>query len=263
MVQLQGYKCHLAEEVVLSNKYNERAKAAMEYVKAIGGDKLVSAEEADVILTMGGDGTMLKAIHEYYGRLGETAPKKTFFGFAFGTANFLMNDFNWEDVKNIVDGKTPIQEQTVKGLFVKGPNGVWEFAVNDVVIGGEDLMSWLHFDVEDQEMVFGSFEGTGLIFSTAVGSTAWNKNNGGVVLPLLSANISVTGVGTNRQIKEVIHAQPVTVKYKSRSDCYIWVDGRDKKIGPFREATTIVGPGPNVKLGFFDAQKYQIKRRQA
>ena len=122
-------------------------------------------------------------------------------------------------------------------------------------------MSWLHYNVEDEENVFGSFEGTGLIFSTAVGSTAWNKNNGGVVLPLLSSNISVTGVGTNQPIKEVIHAQTIKVNFKSRTDCYIWVDGRDRKIGPFKEGDISVEPGPWLSIGFLD-EKYQIKRRQ-
>lgn len=257
---ITGYKCHLAEETIISNQYNERARKAMEHVKAVGQGKFVHESEADVIVTMGGDGTMLKTIHEYYNKLGDLR-NKTFFGFAFGTANFLMNDFNWEDIEGMSSGTMPIHDMRVRTLLLN-INGKKELVVNDVVVGGEDLMSWLHYSVEDEESVFGSFEGTGLIFSTAVGSTAWNKNNGGVVLPLLSSNISVTGVGTNRIIKEVIHAQSINVNFKSRSDCYIWVDGRAGKLGPFREGEVSVEPGPWLNLGFFDAKKYQVKRRQ-
>ena len=43
---------------------------------------------------------------------------KTFFGFAFGTANFLMNDFNWEDVDGIVSGRIPIYDMHVKTLIL-------------------------------------------------------------------------------------------------------------------------------------------------
>lgn len=260
MSLLQGYKCHLASEIIESNQYNERSRKAMNHVQAVGGNRLVSAEEANVIITMGGDGAMLKTIQHYHKKLGNL-DGKTFFGFAFGTLNFLMNDFNWEDIDEMLSGQKPLQNVRVRSLLME-TNEQTKLAVNDIVVGGGDLMSWLNFNVEDEESVFGSFQGTGLIASTAVGSTAWNKNNGGVVLPLLSSNISVTGVGTNRIIKEVIHAQDIKVTFKSRSDCYIWVDGRDGMVGPLKEGTVTIKPGPWLNLGFFDAQKYQVKRRQ-
>ena len=54
---------------ILSNKYNERAKNAMEHVKAVGQSKFVNENDANVIITMGGDGTILKTIHTYYDKL--------------------------------------------------------------------------------------------------------------------------------------------------------------------------------------------------
>lgn len=83
----------------------------MEHVKAVGQSKFVNENDANVIITMGGDGTILKTIHTYYDKLDGKLQDKTFFGFAFGTANFLMNDFNWEDVDGIVSGRIPIYEK--------------------------------------------------------------------------------------------------------------------------------------------------------
>lgn len=260
---LKGYKCHLAEDVISKNTFNERASNAMKLMSSMGKNNFVDAKNSDVIITMGGDGSMLRTIHHYHKLLGiDELANKTFFGFAFGTVNFLMNDFQWEDILNLVTGNKSIQSVGIRTLLIEIEDLDPMLVINDAVIGGNDLMSWLHYSVDDEENVFGSFEGTGLIFSTSVGSTAWNKNNGGVVLPLRSSNISVTGVGTNRPIQEVVHAQNIEISFKSRTDCYIWVDGADGKIGPYKSGRVSVSPGPWLNLGFFDIQAYQIKRRQ-
>lgn len=264
--KLDKYKCHIAEDIIRANVYNKRAQEALEVIKK-NFTNFYGPEEADVIVTLGGDGTMLKTIHHYYNKF-ET-DDKVFFGYGFGTANFLLNKWdNFGSIHAMVGNlaQVPIEVARVRSLLVsiEAPNADIrdQLVVNDVVVGGEDLMAWQHFSVQDSENVFGSFNGTGLIVSTAVGSTGYNKNNGGVVLPLLSSNISITGMGTNRPIREVIHAQEIKISFDSRMDSYIWIDGNGGKLGPFKEGTVTIKPGPWLNLGFFDTQEYQIKRRK-
>ena len=285
---LRDYKCHLAEDVIRSNSYlKEDTKIVLEYLKQRHKDHLYQPKEADVILTLGGDGTMLKTIHHYSEMLREDdrhlhklaasaamglernlglAANNIFFGFAFGTKNFLMNDYSPDTVSRMLSGQCPIQTAKVKTMLVsvETAQGTEEdiLVINDVVISG-DAMSWIHFKGTDDENVLGSFEGTGICVSTAVGSTAFNKNNDGVVLPLLSQNLAITGIVTNRKIIEVMHAQEFEISFNSRTNSYIWIDGTGKKLGPFLEGTVKIKPGPWLNLGFFDTHEYQIKRRKA
>ena len=162
-----------------------------------------------------------------------------------------MNDYTQELAEAMMAGKCPIQTAQVKTLIVT-VDGEEHLTVNDVVISG-DAMSWIHFGGNDAENVLGSFDGTGVCISTAVGSTAFNKNNGGVVLPLLSQNIGITGIATHTKIIEVMHSQEFEMEFKSRTDTYVWIDGNGKRLGPYKEGKVGIKPGPWLNLGFFKA----------
>lgn len=61
------------------------------------------------------------------------------------------------------------------------------------------------------------YKGTGLCISTPFGSTAYNKNNGGVVLPLEDSKISVTGIVCEKPINKILGTvKPLEIEITTR-----------------------------------------------
>ena len=65
-------------------------KAQAELIEKYGN---YSPEEADFIVALGGDGFILKSLHDFL------KINKPIFGMNFGSVGFLMNDFNIEGLK--------------------------------------------------------------------------------------------------------------------------------------------------------------------
>jgi NAD kinase len=228
----------------------------MKYKKIIDKyDKNKYIQEQDnYIIAQGGDGTLLKAIKLFKNK------NKPFFGIAAGTKNFLMNSetkidknakyktFNLIKIKIWYkkDGKR--KQKTVQGF-------------NDIAIGGEDsLAAWIHFDVKEKDKFMGKFYGGGLIISTPQGSTAVNKNNHGVVLPLSSKSWSITGDKTEKKINYVIKPHTIKIKLKSRNKIIVWVDGTNHIIQDVYKVK--ITEGDKVKVIFNNYKKFKKKRRK-
>jgi NAD kinase len=146
-------------------------------------------------------------------------------------------------------------------LKVKYENN-WHLAFNEICIGG-DMSSWIDFSVDDKDEQIEDFKGSGIIVSTAQGSTGINKNNGGVILPLTSNNWVITGDKTNRKIHYVLEPQNLTIKIKSRKPFHIWCDGKtflelskdEKHIIQIEQSDKI------VQIMFNDVHEFKRKRK--
>lgn len=189
--------------------------------------EIMTEENPDMYYVIGGDGAMLHA-HTKYGKTG-----KPFLGKGFGTLNFIMNNFenDFEVISGLLNdtiNPTIIQTEKIK-VVVKKVNGekIVKEAINDIVIGNE-IMDWHHFVINSERGSFDdlNFRGMGICVSTPLGSTAFNLNNGGKVLPPDSEMWSITGVVSDRIINEVMMPQKVMITIKSkRHSPIIYVDG--------------------------------------
>jgi NAD+ kinase len=143
-------------------------------------------EDADVLLAVGGDGTMSWAAREY-AHLGIPI-----YGINRGTVGFLLNDHDddEDDIRSAVEKSVrtefPLLQATVK--FVDGSrktvlafNDVWTKAINvrgqgakhQILIDGQDIMLGHKYDY---------YIGDGIIICTPGGSTAYNRSAGGIIL---------------------------------------------------------------------------------
>lgn len=141
-----------------------------------------TAEEADVFIVLGGDGTMLNAIRTL------AKYNKPFMGFNTGTLGFLMNEF--EGVKSVVAAFAAsakresiefsplnISAWSTSELLFQG----WAF--NDVWVEREGGQTLAMDFVIDMEAVATEIRGDGVLVCTPQGSTAYNKALGGRVIP--------------------------------------------------------------------------------
>jgi len=204
-------------------------------------------EKNTYIRVDGGDGTLLTAIHKYQNK------GKPFYGVAMGTRNFLMNECA---VKSPTAVKYSFHTLVV---HVLDSDGVMHHATafNDVVIG--EFNAWIEFTCSDSENQLGIFKGSGMIVSTAQGSTGINRNNHGTILPLTSPNWSVTGMQTDRTINSIVSPEELVINCTTRGNVTIAIDGTHKVIHNVDSIT--IQQGPTVDVLFNRIGEFQRKRQ--
>lgn len=158
-----------------------RAQKAMEELKSTYGQH--KPEESDVIIVLGGDGTMLRTLHtlaDYQAPL---------FGMNLGTLGFLLNKYKKDELEKRIKKANrftirPLQIETTD-KDGKKHQGI---AFNEISLLRETHNSAkirisVNNKVRIQELVC-----DGVLLSTPMGSTAYNLSAGGPILPL-NANV--------------------------------------------------------------------------
>lgn len=145
-------------------------------------------EEPEIVISVGGDGTLLQAFHRYSHRLDKTA----FVGVHTGHLGFYA-DWLPNEVEKLVIAiaKTPFQvvEYPLLEVIIRYLDGSKEsqhLALNEVTVKSSE--GTFVIDVEIRGEYFETFRGDGLCISTPSGSTAYNKALGGAIIhPSLEA----------------------------------------------------------------------------
>ncbi|APC47524.1 NAD kinase [Virgibacillus halodenitrificans] len=166
---------------------SNRIKATMKQY-LIEFDLEYDRKEPDLVISVGGDGTLLEAFHRYVHRLDSTA----FIGVHTGHLGFYADWVPDEVEKLIIEiAKTPFQvvEYPLLEVTIRSKTGGTEdrfLALNEATIKTAD--GSVVFDVEIKGEHFETFRGDGLCISTPSGSTAYNKAlGGGIIHPSLDA----------------------------------------------------------------------------
>ncbi|MBP3398536.1 MAG: NAD(+)/NADH kinase [Erysipelotrichaceae bacterium] len=154
---------------------------------------LYNEEEPETIFVVGGDGTFLKAIHQYAEQLNEIQ----FIGIHTGTLGFMC-DYQIEDVDELLEmfihQQPRIFNYSVLQVELENLNKTI-YAFNEIRI--ENIINTLTMDLWINDEYFEKFKGTGICLCTQIGSTAVNRSLGGAViqhgLPLLELS-EIAGV---------------------------------------------------------------------
>ena len=146
-------------------------------------------DNPDIVISIGGDGTLLQAFHHYTHRLGETA----FVGVHTGHLGFYADWLPHEVEKLIIEinnSEFQVIEYPLLELIVRYNDNGYEtryLALNEATMKTENG-STLVVDVNIRGKHFERFRGDGLCISTPSGSTAYNKALGGALIhPSLEA----------------------------------------------------------------------------
>ncbi len=170
---------------------SEGALSAKEkFVKTYGQENV---ENADIIVPIGGDGFLLKSLHDYKDL------KKPFYGINYGTVGFLMNSESKESLEKIIPKAQNIE---LKPLNMKAKNNkgnIFEsIAFNEV-----SLMRQTHqaakisIKINNIERM-NQLICDGILVSTSAGSTAYNLSAHGSILPLNSNLLALTPISSFR-----------------------------------------------------------------
>jgi NAD+ kinase len=153
----------------------------------------VPVEEADVLVTVGGDGTLLHALH----LLASAGRELPVFGLHRGTTGFLLNAWQSEQPLEARLAAAAAERVVPLSLTVTGPDGRVQppvLAYNEVALRRTSSQSARLRLRVDGVVRLPQLVGDGLIVATPAGSTAYNRSAGGPVLPMSSGVLAVTSV---------------------------------------------------------------------
>lgn len=172
---------------------SEKPKSQEALAQMRGRYESVSPQEADIIVTLGGDGTMLRALHEF-ARLG-----KPLYGLNLGTLGFLLNSYAPDDLpqrlaraKGFDIHPLLMQTQDRQGRTHE------EIAFNEVSMLRETHTA-AHLKISiDGAVRMPKLVCDGILVSTPVGSTAYNSSAGGPIVPLGGNVLPLTPISVFR-----------------------------------------------------------------
>ena len=155
--------------------------------------ELVEAEDATVIVALGGDGLLLHTVHEQF-ELG-----RPIFGMNRGTVGFLMNEYRLDDLPARLAAATTVTVHPL-AMTAVGVDGemLSAHAFNEVTVTRRSVQAANIRVSVDGVTRMERFAGDGLIVATPAGSTAYNLSANGPIIPLGSSLLAVTPVSPGR-----------------------------------------------------------------
>lgn len=146
----------------------------------------LDAESPEIVISIGGDGTMLHAFHTFIDRISSLA----FVGVHTGHLGFYA-DWKADELSTLIDymcgagdpkpHKPRIVKYPLLELEIHKKSGTTShIALNEFTLKGVDGTIVIQIDINDE--TFEMFRGDGLCVSTPSGSTAYNKSLGGAMV---------------------------------------------------------------------------------
>ena len=183
---------------------------------------------ADYVISMGGDGTFLKAAV----RVGiKSIP---LIGINMGRLGFLADVLPGEvesALQAVLEGNYNIVEHTAIQISTSGGDfDGCHYALNDIAVLKRDIASMIgiHTSIDGSFLV--NYQADVLIVSTPTGSTAYSLSNGGPIIVPQTRTLCLTPVAPHSlNIRPIVisDSSTVTLEVESRSHNYlVAVDGR-------------------------------------
>jgi len=194
----------------------------------------LDAEPIDLVIALGGDGTLLRAVHLVAGR------DVPVLGINLGQLGFLTSTAEADmeiGLAQVLDGEAEMERRHTLGAHVRAPDGTVNgshFALNDFVLHTRGAAQVTPLDLAIgagplQEEI-GSFSADGVILATPTGSTAYSLSAGGpIIVPMMDC-IVVTAICPHAlTVRPLVvpAAQPITVRPLDPShEIHLTVDGQ-------------------------------------
>ena len=181
--------------------------------------------DADVIVVIGGDGSILDASHYAIrygvpilginlGRLGymsELAPSQIF------------------RLAGLFDGSYTVEEKMLLSVTIKGSSAVERLAVNEIVFSHSNPVELTYLTLTDGNGATVKYRADGLIFATPVGSTAYSLSAGGPIILQDHPSILVTPICPHSLFSRSLvfsDKEELSVTCGSQASLNVVVDGR-------------------------------------
>ena len=187
--------------------------------------------DADIVISMGGDGTFLKAASRVREKMIPIV------GVNMGRLGFLA-DVSPSDIEKCVDAlyeedfsieDRALIQVTTDGETLEGYN----CALNDVAILKRDTASMISIRASVNGEYLTTYQADGLVISSPTGSTAYSLSNGGPIIVPGTKVFSMTAVAPHSMnVRPIVlsDSSEISLTVESRSHNFlIAIDGRSEK----------------------------------
>lgn len=230
--KILDYLAQKGAEIYVENAYYEFLTRSQHIdVKAAGVFEDYNFD-VDYVISMGGDGTFLKAAS----RVG--AKGTPIIGVNMGRLGFLADVLPGEveaALDSLYAGECQIEEHVV--IQVEAEGGVLAgnpFALNDIAVLKRDDASMISIRTQVDGEFLVNYQADGLIVTTSTGSTAYNLSNGGPIIIPQSSSLCLTPVAPHSlNIRPIVinDTAEITLDVESRSHNYlVAIDGRSDRM---------------------------------
>jgi len=211
------------------------------------GDVLVadgSDFEADFVISMGGDGTFLRAAS----MVGDK--QIPILGINTGRLGFLA-DVNAQEIAHTIqalyEGDYTVDTRAVIQVETEGqPLQGYDCALNDVAILKRDNASMITIHTTINGDYLTTYQADGLILSTPTGSTAYSLSNGGPIIVPGTHVFALTAVAPHSlNVRPIVVSEDseITLTIESRTHNFlVALDGRSEKLSDTTRLTLRKAP---------------------
>ena len=231
------------------NKYQAEVYIQKEFYQFLTKDQKMDIQvagvfenddfSADMVLSMGGDGTFLKAA-SYVGH--KNIP---ILGINTGRLGFLADvspEEMEETFEDIYKGNYKIEDRSVLQAFSEGqPLKGYPCGLNEIAVLKRDSSSMITIHTSINGAYLTTYQADGLVIATPTGSTAYSLSIGGPVIVPHSNTIAITPVAPHSlNIRPIVINDDweITLDVESRSHNFlVAIDGRSETC---REGTRLV-----------------------
>jgi NAD+ kinase len=188
--------------------------------------------DADFVVSMGGDGTFLRAASMVRDK------QIPILGINIGRLGFLA-DVNAQEIERTIqalyEGDYTVDTRAVIQVETDGqPLQGYECALNDVAILKRDNASMITIHTTINGDYLTTYQADGLIFSTPTGSTAYSLSNGGPIIVPGTHVFSLTAVAPHSlNVRPIVVAEDSEIKLTIESRTHnflVALDGRSEKL---------------------------------
>ena len=211
------------------------------------------ADNADFLFSIGGDGTLLKAVT--YVR----ASNIPILGINTGRLGFIssVSAGQIDDaVNDILKGNYQINERTLLSLdtdkkLFKDKN----FALNEVAVSKKDTSSMIRIDAYVDDEFLNTYWADGLVVSTPTGSTGYSLSCGGPIIMPGTNNIIITpNAPHNLNVRPIVIDDDSVVKLKVEDRDQLALVSLDSRSRAFDSDTELIIKKADFKIKLIQPQ---------
>lgn len=230
----------------------------MEYQLPGCDARILSASKAfeycDMIITIGGDGTMLHAARENF------AFSKPMLGINLGRVGFLAavepEDLT-DKLERLIAGDYVLDQRDALDVEIIGENTFRSTALNDIVISKSSISQTIDVEVFCDDISVNHYQGDGVIIATPTGSTAYSLSAGGPVLDARISGIVVTPICAHSlhapsMVFSSARKLRVAIRGTAQVNAMISCDGRDETSISYTDSISVSLSSQHITLICFN-----------
>lgn len=209
-------------------------------VSNVSLDQLV--KEADLVITLGGDGTMLTAARAL------ADVETPLLGINLGRLGFLA-DVSFEHFESYLDavmeGRYSVEERfLIQGHFYEGDRLVANnYALNDIIVHSYESASMIEYEISSGGVLIHIQRSDGVIVTTPTGSTAYALSGGGPIMHPSLNTLAIVPI-----CPHTLSNRPIVLPADQPIEVRLGQDSLQAKVSYDGHSTSIVNQDSRVRI---------------